>query len=124
MKRKKVSMTMFVLLGGLFLSACSNQQGDNGSSEQAEQNNKPPHGEERGERPGHPPRGERKGPPKGGHDTEQTKTLAEIGGYNLGDVAADFSLKNVDGSMFSLSSINNAKGYIVVFTCNECPFAK
>jgi len=26
--------------------------------------------------------------------------------------------------MFSLSSIKEAKGYIVVFTCNECPFAK
>jgi len=55
---------------------------------------------------------------------EQTKTLEEIGGYKLGEVAADFKLKNVDGSMVSLASIENAKGYIVTFTCNECPFSK
>lgn len=67
---------------------------------------------------------ERKGPPKGGHNPEQTKTLAEIGGYKIGEVATDFKLKNVDNKLFSLSDIKNAKGYIVVFTCNECPFAK
>lgn len=75
-------------------------------------------------RPGPPPNGERKGPPGGGHSPEQTKTLEEIGGYKIGEVASDFTLKNVDGNMFSLSDITNAKGYIVVFTCNECPFAK
>ncbi|WP_299779126.1 thioredoxin family protein [uncultured Formosa sp.] len=68
---------------------------------------------------------DRKGPPPGGgHSPIQTKTLEEIGGYKIGDVATDFKLKNVDGNMFSLSNIKNAKGYIVVFTCNECPFAK
>ncbi|MCK0136153.1 thioredoxin family protein [Arenibacter sp. S6351L] len=68
---------------------------------------------------------DRKGPPRGGgHNPEQTKTLEEIGGYKIGDVATDFKLKNVNGNMFSLSDIKNAKGYIVVFTCNECPFAK
>ena len=77
------------------------------------------YGQERQE----PPQGERKGPP-GGHSPEQTKTLEEIGGYKIGDVATDFTLKNVDGTMFSLANIKNAKGYIVVFTCNECPFAK
>ncbi|WP_238988438.1 thioredoxin family protein [Aureibaculum marinum] len=73
----------------------------------------------------HPPKGkdDRKGPPKGG-SPEQTKTLEEIDGYNIGEVATDFNLKNVDGSMVSLASINDAKGYIVTFTCNECPFAK
>ncbi|UMB53251.1 thioredoxin family protein [Lutibacter sp. A64] len=67
---------------------------------------------------------ERKGPPKGGHSPQQTKTLDEIGGYKIGEVATDFNLKNVDGTMFSLADIKDAKGYIVVFTCNECPFAK
>ncbi|SHI31265.1 Peroxiredoxin [Mesonia phycicola] len=79
-------------------------------------------------KPGHPPKGkgDRKGPPPGGgnHSPEQTKTLEEIGGYKIGEVATDFDLKNVDGNMFSLADIENAKGYIVVFTCNECPFAK
>jgi peroxiredoxin len=36
----------------------------------------------------------------------------------------DFSLKNVNGKMLSTNSYKNAKGFIVVFTCNHCPFAK
>ena len=46
------------------------------------------------------------------------------GGYKPGDVATDFSLKNVDGKMVSLKDFKKAKGYIVIFTCNHCPFAK
>lgn len=76
------------------------------------------------DRKGPPPNGERKDPPKGNHSPEQTKTLEEVGGYKIGEVATDFKLKNVDGTMFSLSNIKGAKGYIVVFTCNECPFSK
>ncbi len=45
-------------------------------------------------------------------------------GYEVGDVATDFNLKNVDGSMLSLKSFEDAKGYIVIFTCNHCPFSK
>ncbi len=45
-------------------------------------------------------------------------------GYRVGDMAADFSLKNVDGNMVSLSDFNNAKGYLVIFTCNTCPYAQ
>ncbi len=45
-------------------------------------------------------------------------------GYNVGDKAMDFKLKNVDGKMVSLSDYKDAKGFIVVFTCNHCPFAK
>ncbi|MGC1203286.1 MAG: thioredoxin family protein [Flavobacteriaceae bacterium] len=44
-------------------------------------------------------------------------------GYKIGDVAEDFSLKNIDGKMVSLSDYKNAKGYIVTFTCNTCPYA-
>jgi len=44
-------------------------------------------------------------------------------GYKIGDVAEDFSLKNVDGKMVSLSDYKNTKGFIVTFTCNTCPFA-
>lgn len=36
----------------------------------------------------------------------------------------DFKLKNVDGKMVSLSDFPNVKGFIIVFTCNHCPFAK
>ncbi|MBK9248933.1 MAG: thioredoxin family protein [Ignavibacteria bacterium] len=45
-------------------------------------------------------------------------------GYNVGDQAANFTLKNIDGSMVSLSDFSSQKGVIVVFTCNHCPFAK
>lgn len=37
---------------------------------------------------------------------------------------SDFSLKNVDGKMLSLRDYPGAKGFIVIFTCNHCPFAK
>ena len=45
-------------------------------------------------------------------------------GYNVGDLVRNFELENVDGKMISLKSDKNAKGYIVVFTCNTCPYAK
>jgi peroxiredoxin len=45
-------------------------------------------------------------------------------GYKIGDSAMDFSLKNVDGKKYSLASMQDAKGYIVIFTCNHCPYAK
>ncbi|MFD1553339.1 thioredoxin family protein [Putridiphycobacter roseus] len=48
----------------------------------------------------------------------------ETNGYNIGDVATDFSLKGIDGKKHTLSEIEGAKGYVVVFTCNHCPFAK
>lgn len=40
-----------------------------------------------------------------------------------GDTAPDFKLKNVDGKEVSFASFPKAKGYIVVFTCNKCPYA-
>lgn len=45
-------------------------------------------------------------------------------GYQVGDIASDFNLKNVDGKNVSLANYKNAKGYIVVFTCNTCPVSK
>lgn len=44
--------------------------------------------------------------------------------YNIGDIAHDFSLRNVDGDTISLSDYQGSKGVIVIFTCNHCPFAK
>lgn len=44
-------------------------------------------------------------------------------GYKVGDKAADFKLKSVDGKMYSMADYKDAKGFIVVFTCNHCPFA-
>lgn len=44
-------------------------------------------------------------------------------GYKVGDAAADFNLKNTDGKMVSLSQYKEAKGFIIVFTCNTCPYS-
>ena len=44
-------------------------------------------------------------------------------GYKVGDVATDFKLENIDGKMVSLSDFKEAKGFIVTFTCNTCPYA-
>jgi peroxiredoxin len=44
-------------------------------------------------------------------------------GYQPGDKATDFKLKSVDGKTYSMADYKDAKGFIVVFTCNTCPFA-
>lgn len=44
-------------------------------------------------------------------------------GYKIGDIATDFKLKNIDGTMVSLSDYKDAKGFIVIFTCNTCPYS-
>ncbi|GGG52224.1 hypothetical protein GCM10011414_22220 [Croceivirga lutea] len=46
-----------------------------------------------------------------------------VAGYKVGDVATDFKLKNTDGTMVSLADYQDAKGYLVIFTCNTCPYA-
>jgi peroxiredoxin len=45
------------------------------------------------------------------------------GGYEVGDKAADFKLKNIDGKMVSLADYKEAKGFVVIFTCNSCPYS-
>jgi len=49
--------------------------------------------------------------------------FAHAEGYKAGDRAIDFRLKNVDGKMVSLSDFPDTKGFVVVFTCNACPYA-
>ena len=44
-------------------------------------------------------------------------------GYTIGSVVEDFSLENIDGNMVSMSSFKAAKGFVIVFTCNTCPYA-
>lgn len=44
-------------------------------------------------------------------------------GYTVGDKAMDFNLKNIDGSMVSMAANPDNKGYIVIFTCNTCPYS-
>lgn len=52
----------------------------------------------------------------------KTDTISE-GGYKIGDIAADFSLKNIDDKMVSLADYKDSKGFIVIFTCNHCPYS-
>ena len=52
-------------------------------------------------------------------------TVDPIDTYKIGDVVEDFSLKNIDDKMVSLKeNYKDAKGVIVVFTCNHCPYSK
>jgi peroxiredoxin len=44
--------------------------------------------------------------------------------YSVGDTVTDFKLKNVDGKFVSLADFSEAKGAIVIFDCNTCPFSK
>lgn len=44
--------------------------------------------------------------------------------YAIGDEATDFSLKGTDDKTYSLAQYTDAKGFIVIFTCNHCPYAK
>jgi peroxiredoxin len=50
-------------------------------------------------------------------------SFTNTSGYQPGDKATDFKLKSVDGKMYSMYDYKDAKGFIVVFTCNHCPFA-
>ncbi len=42
----------------------------------------------------------------------------------LGTVAPDFELRNVDGRMVDYAGAAGAKGTVVMFICNHCPFVK
>lgn len=44
-------------------------------------------------------------------------------GVKVGDKAPNFNLRNVDGRMVSLASLDGQKGAIIVFTCNHCPYS-
>lgn len=49
--------------------------------------------------------------------------IVKDSGYKIGDVVSDFELQNIDGKIISLSDFKDAKGFIITFTCNTCPFA-
>ena len=49
---------------------------------------------------------------------------AQGAGYKIGDEATDFRLKNIDNKTVSLADYKEAKGFIVIFTCNHCPYSK
>jgi len=45
------------------------------------------------------------------------------GGYTIGDAITTINLMNIDNKMVSLTDYPNAKGFIIIFTCNTCPFS-
>lgn len=52
-----------------------------------------------------------------------------VDGIGIGDKAPNFELKNVDGKWYSFENIldangKNPKGFIIIFTCNTCPYAQ
>jgi peroxiredoxin len=42
----------------------------------------------------------------------------------LGEPAPNFSLPDPDGRVHSLADFRNAKGLLVIFLCNHCPYVK
>ena len=45
-------------------------------------------------------------------------------GYQVGDKATDFKLINIDGKKVTMADYKDARGFIVIFTCNHCPYSK
>lgn len=50
-------------------------------------------------------------------------TASNQNAYEIGDLVEDFKLKNIDGKMLSMADNKNAKGFVLIFTCNHCPFS-
>jgi len=53
-----------------------------------------------------------------------TGAFAQSGGYKLGDKVADFTLKGSNNKNVSLSDFAKSKTVVLVFTNNNCPYAK
>lgn len=49
---------------------------------------------------------------------------AQTKGYQPGSLVKDFSLRNVDQKDVSLNDFKDAKGYVIIFTCNTCPVSQ
>jgi len=45
-------------------------------------------------------------------------------GYAPGDILENFTLRSTDNRNVSLNDYSSAKGLIIVFTCNHCPFSQ
>ncbi|MDF2577374.1 MAG: Peroxiredoxin [Chlamydiales bacterium] len=43
---------------------------------------------------------------------------------SIGEQAPDFCLAGTDGGVYSLKSFADAKGLVIFFTCNHCPYVK
>ena len=43
---------------------------------------------------------------------------------NFGEKPHDFSLKGIDGKLWSLNDFKGEKGLLVMFLCNHCPYVQ
>ncbi len=59
---------------------------------------------------------------KGAKTEKKSQDKVKVG-YDIGDIATDFKLKNVIGNTVSLADYKDAKGFVIIFTCNHCPYA-
>ncbi len=50
--------------------------------------------------------------------------IVYAGGYEVGDKATDFQLKNIDGKIVSMGDFDEAKGIVIIFTSNHCSTSK
>jgi len=57
-------------------------------------------------------------------NAKKTSTFENPEKYKVGDYARDFNLKSTDGTMVSMAGMKDSKGFIIIFTCNTCPFSK
>ncbi|HRI21798.1 MAG TPA: thioredoxin family protein [Panacibacter sp.] len=51
-------------------------------------------------------------------------TEAQVTTISPGEIAPDIKLLSVSGKMVSFDDYPAAKGFIVIFTCNTCPYSK
>lgn len=60
------------------------------------------------------------------HETTAQQRIVRdrVQGYRIGDVVADFTLKNVNGELVNLAGYASKQGVIILFTSTHCPFAK
>jgi peroxiredoxin len=42
----------------------------------------------------------------------------------IGSIAPDFNLPGIDGQNYSLSHFSDGKGFIIIFSCNHCPYVR
>lgn len=43
---------------------------------------------------------------------------------SVGQIAPTFALTNIDGKTVSMSDYTSARGFIIIFTCNTCPYSQ
>jgi thiol-disulfide isomerase/thioredoxin len=49
---------------------------------------------------------------------------AQIKTLTPGEIAPDIKLLNINGKVVSFNDFPSSKGFIIVFTCNTCPYSK